>query len=100
MGWERRRDFTTTGNSHAFGIGWAELIPGAPPFSVQYSQTASSSSILGTDQEDQVGTKNLNMFSNYKIDGWYMGARFNDTWTHTELPAVLTDDESISGDTN
>ncbi len=92
--------FTTTGNSHAFGIGWAELVPGAPPLSVQYSQTASSSSILGTDQEDHTGMKNLNMFSNYKIDGWFMGARFTDTWTHTELPAVLTDDESISGDTN
>ncbi|MFZ3266919.1 MAG: hypothetical protein WA172_23145 [Terriglobales bacterium] len=92
--------FTTTGNSHAFGIGWAELIPGAPPLSVQYSQNASTSSIFGTDQEDQVGTKNLNMFSNYKLDGWYMGARLNDTWTHSELPSVVTDEEPITGDTN
>ena len=91
---------TTTGNSHGFGIGWAELIPGAPPLSVQYSQNASSSSIFGTDQEDHVGTKVLNMFSNYKIDGWYMGARFTDNWTHTELPAVVTGEESVTGDTN
>jgi hypothetical protein len=90
---------TTTGRSHSFGIGWAELIPGAPPLSVQYSQTASSSSIFGTDQEDQRSTKNLNMFSNYKLDGWYMGARFNDTWTHTDLPAVLTGDARPSSGT-
>ena len=90
---------TTSGNSHAFGIGWAELIPGAPPLSVQYSQTTSSSSIFGTDQEDQESTKNLNMFSNYKLDGWYLGARFTDTRTHTELPSVITDTQSITGDT-
>ena len=77
---------TTTGNSHAFGIGWAELIPGAPPLNVQYSQNASASSIFGTDQEDHSGSKNLNMFSNYKLAGWYMGAHFTDTWTHTDLP--------------
>ncbi len=92
---------TTTGNSHSFGIGWAEIIPGVPPLSVQYSQTASSSSIFGTDQEDHTGAKNLNLFSNYKLDGWYTGARFTDTWTHTELPAVATgSDESLSGHTN
>jgi len=92
---------STSGRAHGFGIAWAELIPGAPPLTVQYSQTASSSSIFGTDQVDQGSTKNLNMFSNYKLDGWYMGARFNDTWTHTDLPAVLTgDDEASIGDTN
>jgi len=92
---------STSGRGHSFGIAWAELIPGAPPLSVQYSQTASSSSIFGTNQVDQGSTKNLNMFSNYKLDGWYMGARFTDTWTHTDLPAVITgDDESSIGDTN
>ncbi len=91
---------TTTGRSHGFGIGWAELIPGAPPLSVQYSQTASSSSIFGSDQEDHAHTKDLNMFSNYKLDGWYMGARFTDTWTNTEYPTAVTGEESISGDTN
>jgi hypothetical protein len=93
--------FTTTGDSHGFGVGWAELVPGWVPLSVQYSQTASSSSIFGTDQEDHTGTKNLNLFSNYKLDGWYMGARFNDTWTQTQLPAALTGDgEAVNGDTN
>jgi hypothetical protein len=92
---------TTTGNARSFGVGWAELIPGAPPLSVHYSQTASSSSIFGTDQEDHTGSKNLSLFSNYKVDGWFMGARFTDNWVHTELPAVVTDgDESITGDTN
>ncbi len=92
---------TTTGNSHSFGIGWAEIVPGWVPLSVQYTQTASSSSIFGTNQEDQSDAKNLNLFSNYKLNGWYMGAHFTDTWTHTELPAAITGDgEALSGDTN
>ena len=93
--------FTTTANSHSFGVGWSEIVPGWVPFNIQYSQTASSSSIFGTDEEDHSSTKNLNLFSNYKLDGWYMGARFNDTWTQTELPPALTGNgESLNGDTN
>jgi hypothetical protein len=92
---------TTTGNSRGFGIGWAELIPGMVPVSFQYSQTTSSSSIFGSDQEDHTSAKNLNIFSNYKLGGWYLGARFNDTWTSTDLPAAATGNgEAASGDTN
>ena len=93
--------FTTTGNSHSFGIGWSELIPGAPPVSIQYSQTATSNSIFGTSQDDHSGAKNLNVFSNYQLAGWYMGAHLTDTWTTTELPALITgDDEAVNGETN
>ncbi len=92
---------STSGRSHSFGIGWSELIPGAPPLSVQYYQNTSTNSIFGTNQQDQGNTKNLNMFSNYKIDGWYMGGRFTDTWTNTVLPSAITgDDESLSAETN
>ncbi len=91
----------TTSKSHGFGVGWAELLPGMPPLTVQYSQTATSSSIFGTDQEDHTDAKNLNLYSNYKLDGWYTGARFTDTWTSTELPAVITGNgEAVTGDTN
>ena len=92
--------FTTSGNSRGFGIGWAELIPGAVPLSVQYTQNASTSSIFGTDQEDHSGSKNLNLSSNYQLHGWYMGARFLDTWTHEDLPSAITDGEPITGNTN
>ena len=91
----------TTGKSHSFGIGWAELIPGAPPVNIQYSQTASENSIFGTSQDDHTDAKNLNVFSNYKLAGWYMGAHLTDTWTSTELPALITGtDQAVTGDTN
>ena len=91
---------TTTGNSRTFGVGWAEVIPGVPPLNVQYTQTATASSIFGSSQEDHSDAKNLNLFSNYKLDGWYMGGHFTDTWTNTELPAVITGEAAITGDTN
>ena len=92
---------STTSNSRGFGLGWAELMPGLPPLSVQYSQTATASSIFGTDQEDHTDARNLNLYSSYKFDGWYTGARFTDTWTSTQLPAILTGDgEAVTGDTN
>jgi hypothetical protein len=92
--------FTTTGRSHGFGIGWSELVPGIPPLSVQYTQNASDSSIFGTDQEDHSGSKNLNMYSNYRLAGWYMGATFTDTKTHVDLPSAVTDEQAIEGDTS
>jgi len=92
--------FTSTGDSRGFGIGWSELVPNMPPLSVQYSQNSSASSIFGTDQEDHANTKNLNLNSTYKIDGWYTAARFSDTWARTELPSVVTDGAPVTGDTN
>ena len=92
--------FTTTGNSRSFNIGWSELLPGLPPVSVQYTQNTTSSSIFGTDENDHTSTKNLNLFSNYKLDGWFMGAHFVDTWTSAELPSAVTGGEAVTGDTN
>jgi hypothetical protein len=81
-------------------VGWAELLPGVPPLSVQFSQTVSATTIFGTDDEDHSSSKNLNLFSNYKVDGWYLGTRFTDSWAHTELPDAITDDGTITGDNN
>ena len=49
--------------------GGRKLIRGWVPLSAQYTENASTSSIFGTDQEDHSGSKNLNLFSNYKLRG-------------------------------
>lgn len=92
--------FTTHGNSHAFGVGWGELVPGLPPVFVSYSQTSSSSTLFGSNGEDVVGTRNFGVSSNYRMAGWFMTARFNDVSTHTALPSFLTEGVTIDGDTN
>jgi hypothetical protein len=92
--------FTTHGNSRGFGVGWSELVPGKPSVTVQYSQVSSSSSLFGSDGTDKVGSRVFGVFSNYRIDGWFMNARFNDNSTHSELPSFVTGGGNINGETN
>ena len=92
--------FTTHGNSRGFSAGWSELVPGLPPVTVQYSQTDSSSNLFGSDGTDNVGARDFGLFSSYRIDGWFMNARFNDISTHTELPSFITEGETIESETN
>lgn len=90
--------FTTDSNSTQFGIGWAELLPGLPPVSFNYSQNSLSSTIFGTSQEDQSRTRTFTVQSNYRLAGWFMNARFTDVGTNTEVPAFLTSGESVDSD--
>ena len=92
--------FTTHGNSRGFGVGWSELVPGFVPVTVQYSQSSSSSSLFGSDGTDTVGTRNFGAFSNYRMAGWFMNARFVDTSTHSDLPAFLTGGGDINAESN
>jgi hypothetical protein len=92
--------FTTHGNSTQFGIGWSELVPGLPPVSAQYSQTASSSTVFGANQDEHSTARTFNLQSNYNLDAWMLTARFGILDTHTELPSFLTAGEFNVGDEN
>jgi hypothetical protein len=92
--------FTTHGNTSNLGVAWSELLPGLPPVNVQYSQTSSTSSLFGSNGTDDVGARNFGLFSSYRIDGWFMNARFNDISTHTELPSFVTDGTTVDGETH
>ncbi len=92
--------FTTHGDTTQFGIGWSALLPNLPPVSAQYTQFSSSSSVFGTNQQDNSTSRNLNLQSSYRLAGWWMTARFGEVHTHSETPAFLSAGESIAGDTN
>ncbi len=92
--------FTTTGDSSHFGIGWSELVPGLPPLTAQYYQNSSSSTVLGSTQEENASARNFSLQTQYRLDGWWMTARFNDLTTHTELPSFLTAGEYATSDDN
>ncbi len=87
--------YTTKGNATNFGIGWSELIPGLPPVSANYSQTSSTASIFGSDQEDHSSERNLTVQSQYALAGWMMAGHFTYIHAHTELPSFLTAGETI-----
>jgi len=82
-------EFTTKGNSNEFSVGWSALVPKWPPITVQYSQTDTSSSVFGTDQEFHGTSRIFNLNSSYKLAGWMMTGRFTDIVSHTEVPSFL-----------
>ena len=92
--------YTTSSDSTAFGIGWSELLPGLPPLSASYTQSSSSSSLFGSDQEDHSSQRIFTLQSQYRLHGWMNSARFSDLGTHTELPSFLTAGETIENDEN
>lgn len=92
--------FTTHGNSTQFGIGWAAVLPNLPTLSTQYTQSSSSSSVYGTDQQDNSTSRNLNLQSTYRLAGWWMTGHFGENFVHTELPSFLTPNGSNIGDTH
>jgi len=92
--------FTTHGDSTQFGIAWSALLPNLPPVSAQYTQSSTSSSVYGTDQQDNSNTRNFNLQSSYRLAGWWMTARFGEFYTRSEIPSFLTAGESDLGDQN
>ena len=90
--------FTTKTDSTQFGIGWSELLPRLPPLTIQFSQNSMSSSLFGTDQENQSRTRTLSMQTNYRLAGWWLNARFIDVSTSNDVPAFLTGGEALQGD--
>jgi hypothetical protein len=67
---------TTVNNSHAFGVGWSALMPGLPTFSIGYSDSGGTSSLLGSESTTASTTKNFNLGSTYKFGGYYFTAGF------------------------
>ena len=92
--------FTTHGNSSSFGVGWSALLPNLPPVNVQYSQTSSTSTVFGTDQQNQAIMHNLGVNSNYRIAGWSLWTRFSDVFGNTQVPQFLTAGESTTSNTD
>lgn len=81
--------YSTHGDSTGFGIGWAEVVPGLPPLSVQFSDQHSNSSLFGTSEQDETSTESLNMQSSYRFRGWSTSGHFTDIHVNTHLPTLL-----------
>lgn len=92
--------FTTSGDSTAFGVGWAVNYPNAPSLSAQYYVSDSSSSLFGTTDEYYSQARNFNMNSNYRWDGWNLTARFTDLHTANQFPEFLSNDETGQSDSH
>jgi hypothetical protein len=74
---------TTENSNRGLNIGWSELVPGLPSFSVSYGDNSGTSNLLGSDTSTRFKTRDLNLGSTYNLAGFYMTGGFihlnNDT---------------------
>jgi len=76
---------TTNNSNHAFNVGWSELLPGLPTFSVGYSATEGSSSVFGSTLSNASTTHSVNLGSTYQVGGFFLSGGF----LHTTIDANI-----------
>jgi hypothetical protein len=74
-------------NTQGYGIGWSALVPDWPTLTANYSVSNNSNSILGTQGNNDQNDHTLNLFSNYKWDGFLMTGQF----IHRNVDANFSD---------
>jgi hypothetical protein len=90
--------FVTDGDSTQFSAGWSAMLPNLPTLAASYNQISSTTSIFGTSQEDHSTSRNLNLQSNYRLDGWPMSAHLAEVFLTTQTPSFLSAGEANVGD--
>lgn len=86
-------NFTTVGNSQAFGVGWSALVPGLPTLSVSYTHGAGNGTVYGTDQTASSNTNTFSVRSTYRLAGWNLSAYYNYMKLDSQIPIFLTGQE-------
>jgi hypothetical protein len=91
---------TTKDSSRGFGIGWSELVPDLPSLNVSFTRSSASSSVLGSDAQNDVAQENFGIHSAYRIKGWGLGAGFVHQISNTNSSGFLGSGEEETTDTS
>lgn len=91
---------TTKDSTRSFGIGWNELVPGYPSLGVSYSRSSASSSVLGSDAQNDVATNAFGIHSGYRLRGWNLGGGFVHQTSDTNSTGLLGSGEGEETNTS
>ena len=83
-------DYTTRGNSDAFGVAWSENLPDTPSLSVGFQRGSNSYSVFGTDQNGSSTFHSLTLHSGYLIDQFGLGAFYQEGGSNSLIPQLLS----------
>ena len=83
-------NYTTHGNSDAFGINWAESVPGLPSLSAGFQKGGNDYSVYGTNDNGTAGYHSFNLHSGYVIDGFSLSAFYQNGTSHSVIPEVFS----------
>jgi hypothetical protein len=89
LGLSGQPNFTTYGKGQGFGVNWSALLPDFPTLSVGYSQGSGHSTIFGTDQQSDSGTRLFNVHSTYQVEGFHLNAFADRNSLHSTFPQFL-----------
>lgn len=64
------------GNYQGFGLSWSELLPNLPTLTASYAIGDSSSSVLGTDNQNKQKDHTFSLLSTYHIAGFRLGGGY------------------------
>ncbi|HKS74045.1 MAG TPA: hypothetical protein VJQ82_12670 [Terriglobales bacterium] len=88
-------DYTTHGNSTAFGVTWSELLPDLPTLTATYQHTGNDYSVFGTNDQGNSASQSFGLRSTYLFRGFNLGAYFSDGSSHSTIPQVLEGSELV-----
>ena len=91
---------TADGTNQTFSVTWSELLPNLPSLTATFSDTSSSATLLGEDGKTDTSSKNFNLLSNYRIDGFQLAGFMNHQNYRVDLPAFLSLANSRSDSAN
>lgn len=77
-------------SNRTFAVSWSELLPGLPTLSATFSDSSSSSTIQGIPGTTDTASRNINLVSMYKIDGWGLNGFVNHQNVRVTLPVFLS----------
>lgn len=83
-----------------FSISWSELVPDYPSLTATFSDSATSSTLLGETGTTDTASRTYSLLSNYKIDGWQLLGFLNHQHIGLTLPLFLSPDNSRTDSTN
>ena len=86
-------NYTTHGNSDAFGINWSENVPGLPSLSAGYQRGGNQYSVYGTNDDGTTGNRSFNLHSGYVIDGFSLSAFYQNGAAHSVIPEVFSNQQ-------
>jgi hypothetical protein len=93
-------DFTTHGDSQAFGIGWILNLPNLPTLSLSFQNGHNASTVYGTDTN---ATSNFHTFTaqaNYSWAGFLLNGGYKYSASQAEVPQLFTNQPTATSDSS
>jgi hypothetical protein len=92
--------FASSSSGKSFQVGWGVLMPNWPTLHVNYSNTNSTSTLLGYPTESTMNNKSLLFNSQYRWAGWNMMGDLGFFSQRAETPDFLQNTNYIASDSS